>query len=58
MATSLGFGVIFATAITLILIPVNYTLLVDLKLWLGLKDDPSGETQDEEEGELLNPGGA
>lgn len=31
MAVSLGFGIIFATAITLILIPVNYMLLQDLK---------------------------
>lgn len=31
MATSLGFGVLFATTITLFLIPVNYLILNDLK---------------------------
>ena len=39
MATSLGFGVVFATFITLILIPVAYTLLVDFKAWFGIQDD-------------------
>ena len=37
MATSLGFGVVFATFITLILIPVCYTLLDDVKSKLGLQ---------------------
>jgi multidrug efflux pump subunit AcrB len=32
MAVSLGFGVFFATLITLILIPVNYLILEDLKI--------------------------
>lgn len=31
MAISLGFGILFATAITLILIPVNYMILEDIK---------------------------
>jgi hypothetical protein len=31
MAISLGFGVVFATAITLILIPTLYRILEDLK---------------------------
>lgn len=31
MATSLGFGVLFATTITLFLIPVNYLILNDIK---------------------------
>jgi multidrug efflux pump subunit AcrB len=35
MAISLGFGVLFATAITLILIPVGYLLLEDFKRFLG-----------------------
>ncbi|MFH1843172.1 MAG: efflux RND transporter permease subunit [bacterium] len=39
MAISLGFGVIFATGITLVLIPVGYTLLDDLKRRLGLQRD-------------------
>jgi multidrug efflux pump subunit AcrB len=39
MATSLGFGVMFATFITLILVPVSYTLLVDFKGVFGLRDE-------------------
>jgi len=31
MAVSLGFGIIFATFITLILVPVNYLLVEDMK---------------------------
>ena len=50
MATSLAFGVLFATFITLVLIPVAYTLLVDFKLRLGMKDD--FEPSDEDEGEF------
>ncbi|MBE0566908.1 MAG: efflux RND transporter permease subunit [Krumholzibacteria bacterium] len=38
MAVSLGFGVVFSTFITLILIPVSYTLLSDLKVRLGMGD--------------------
>ncbi|MFO6425305.1 efflux RND transporter permease subunit [Motilimonas sp. KMU-193] len=34
MAVSLGFGIIFATMITLLLVPVNYLLLADLKKML------------------------
>ncbi|MBK8164821.1 MAG: efflux RND transporter permease subunit [bacterium] len=36
MAVSLGFGVVFSTFITLILIPVSYTLLTDAKGRLGM----------------------
>ena len=39
MATSLGFGVVFATFITLVLIPVGYSLVTDLKVLLGMRDD-------------------
>ncbi|MBX2839189.1 MAG: efflux RND transporter permease subunit [Gammaproteobacteria bacterium] len=36
MAVSLGFGILFATLVTLLLIPVNYMLLEDIKgLFLG-----------------------
>ena len=38
MAVSLGFGILFATAVTLILVPVNYLLLEDIKWlcrWIG-----------------------
>ncbi len=38
MAVSLGFGVIFATFITLLLIPVNYMILDDLS---GLRQKPA-----------------
>jgi len=31
MAVSMGFGILFATAITLILVPVNYMILEDIK---------------------------
>ena len=31
MAVSLGFGILFATTITLLLVPVNYLILEDLK---------------------------
>ncbi|MFT5233355.1 MAG: multidrug efflux pump subunit AcrB [Candidatus Krumholzibacteriia bacterium] len=37
MATSLGFGVIFATLITLIIVPVLYTVLEDLKNRFGME---------------------
>ena len=39
MAVSLGFGVMFATAITLILVPTEYRILEDIKGWF------SGETE-------------
>ena len=34
MAVSLGFGILFATAITLLLVPVNYLVIEDLKSML------------------------
>ena len=43
MATSLGFGVVFSTLISLILVPVSYTLLSDLKVRAGLGDEVTGE---------------
>jgi len=49
MATSLGFGVLFATFITLILIPVGYTVLVDVKTALGVEKDPALTEEDEDE---------
>ena len=39
MAISLGFGVLFATGITLLLVPVSYSLLHSLKVFFGLKDE-------------------
>ena len=35
MAVSLGFGILFATVITLLMIPINYLLLEDLRSYLG-----------------------
>ncbi|MCJ7555291.1 MAG: efflux RND transporter permease subunit, partial [Gammaproteobacteria bacterium] len=35
MAVSLGFGILFATVITLLMIPINYLLLEDLQVYLG-----------------------
>jgi multidrug efflux pump subunit AcrB len=36
MAVSLGFGVLFATVITLLLVPINYLILEDVRRSLGL----------------------
>jgi hypothetical protein len=35
MAVSLGFGVLFATFITLLLVPCGYVILEDIKKFLG-----------------------
>jgi multidrug efflux pump subunit AcrB len=35
MAVSLGFGILFATFITLVLVPLNYLLLEDLRGFFG-----------------------
>ncbi len=37
MAISLGFGIIFATFITLLLVPINYVLIERAKSWFGAK---------------------
>jgi hypothetical protein len=37
MAISLGFGILFATAITLILIPALYLALEDIRRLLGMR---------------------
>jgi hypothetical protein len=39
MAVSLGFGVVFATIITLMLIPVGYSVLASTKRKFGMHDD-------------------
>jgi len=39
MAISLGFGVLFATGITLLLVPVSYSLLHSFKMYFGLRDE-------------------
>ena len=47
MAVSLGFGVLFATGITLLLIPCGYVILDDLQNLIGLRtaEIPSGEAE-------------
>ena len=39
MAISLGFGILFATGITLLLIPTFYLILEDIRQLFGLKDE-------------------
>jgi len=55
MAISLGFGVLFATGITLILVPVSYSLLDSLKKKLGFGKAPSVTSAT---GEETRPDGA
>jgi multidrug efflux pump subunit AcrB len=43
MAVSLGFGVVFATAITLILIPTLYRILEDVRGLTGARDDEAAD---------------
>jgi len=43
MAVSLGFGILFATFVTLLLIPVNYMLLEDIKSLFRRKDPSTGK---------------
>jgi multidrug efflux pump subunit AcrB len=38
MAVSLGYGIVFATAITLILVPTLYRILEDVREWAGLEE--------------------
>ena len=42
MAISLGFGIVFATAIILVLVPCLYLILEDLKRVFGVADGPEG----------------
>jgi Cu/Ag efflux pump CusA len=35
MAVSLGFGILFATIITLFLVPINYLIMEDIKRYFG-----------------------
>jgi multidrug efflux pump subunit AcrB len=52
MAISLGFGIVFATTITLILVPVLYRILADLRLFLGIKEHDDDDFGDISTGEL------
>jgi multidrug efflux pump subunit AcrB len=59
MAISLGFGVVFATMVTLLLVPVGYSLLASLKARFGISDvaadseDLDGEDTGTSVGHLL-----
>lgn len=47
MAVSLAFGVLFATSITLLLVPSLYMILEDIKCKLGIDSEPAGQAQAE-----------
>ncbi|RKZ36512.1 MAG: AcrB/AcrD/AcrF family protein, partial [Gammaproteobacteria bacterium] len=49
MAVSLGFGVLFATFITLLMVPINYLILEDLRGLFG-----TGSTQTDKEGKEVS----
>jgi len=49
MAVSLGFGILFATVITLLLVPINYLVIEDLKLlWYGKASSNSADSLSED----------
>ncbi|MBN1957333.1 MAG: efflux RND transporter permease subunit [Desulfuromonadales bacterium] len=48
MAISLGFGILFATGITLLLIPVLYLILEDVRKLIGFSEDHSRRHTDHE----------
>ena len=48
MAVSLSFGIVFATVITLLLIPVNYMIIEDIKALLNKRDKNSSKEMIEE----------
>lgn len=45
MAVSLGFGILFATLITLVLVPINYMLVEKLKRLVGTNPEPQAQTK-------------
>jgi multidrug efflux pump subunit AcrB len=45
MAVSLGFGILFATAITLLLVPVNYLVIEDIKKLFGVSDNTDAQAE-------------
>ena len=51
MAISLGFGILFATGITLLLIPVLYLILEDFRRMVGLKEEHARQVTMEEPAE-------
>jgi len=51
MAISLGFGILFATAITLILIPSLYLILEDMRRFFGFAPSRAGSDEGQDGGE-------
>jgi hypothetical protein len=47
MAVSLGFGVLFATGITLLLVPCGYVILDDIDNLLNVKKAGNGDQRSE-----------
>lgn len=63
MAVSLGFGIVFATALTLVLVPVIYRILEDIHQLLGTAEEPVAtakptEESAQEDSRAENPAGA
>ncbi len=48
MAISLGFGIVFATTITLILVPVLYKILDDIRTLLGIEEHDTADGEETE----------
>jgi multidrug efflux pump subunit AcrB len=55
MAISLGFGVLFSTGITLVLVPVLYLILEDFKRFFGIKSAVEGEGEGPVKAEDIQP---
>ncbi|MED5374528.1 MAG: efflux RND transporter permease subunit [Myxococcota bacterium] len=55
MALSLGFGVLFATVIVLLIIPALYLLMEDALGWIGKSLQPEPLDDDEDEGQDPTP---
>ncbi|WP_022667849.1 efflux RND transporter permease subunit [Desulfospira joergensenii] len=53
MAISLGFGILFATFITLVMVPCLYLVLEDIKEFLAPPADEPGETEEPKAAESL-----
>jgi multidrug efflux pump subunit AcrB len=49
MAISLGFGILFATGITLLLIPTFYLILEDTRKLVGLKEEHARQHPEQDE---------
>jgi multidrug efflux pump subunit AcrB len=50
MAVSLAFGIVFATVITLLLVPCLYVILDDAKQWLGMAGTSADEVDGQHQG--------